>query len=164
MRRLRTFIDQCNQQLYHSQGLNILWPQPSGFLFVSIDVSEHPSVLNLNNSTKTDGNRVLCKHPFALHITKPKLMLFPSDATRIFSHPLHAFVFYTTLLIGRPWQNTFLILFYLPAYWHSALSLLEHITVLQPLIMDTPSKYLLSIFHYLDHCFYTCHIRLSFVH
>lgn len=37
MSRLRSFIEQCNQQLYHSQGLNILWPRPSGFLFMEIE-------------------------------------------------------------------------------------------------------------------------------
>ncbi|KAG8834376.1 hypothetical protein FRC17_009051 [Serendipita sp. 399] len=35
--RLRTFIDQCNEQLYHSQGLNILWPRSNGFLFLEIE-------------------------------------------------------------------------------------------------------------------------------
>ncbi|CAG7847974.1 SubName: Full=Putative uncharacterized protein {ECO:0000313/EMBL:EGN94093.1} [Serendipita indica DSM 11827] len=37
MSRLRTFIDQCNEQLYHSQGLNILWPRSNGFLFLEIE-------------------------------------------------------------------------------------------------------------------------------
>lgn len=37
MSRLRTFIDQCNEQLYHSQGLNILWPRQNGFLFLEIE-------------------------------------------------------------------------------------------------------------------------------
>ncbi|KAG9055036.1 hypothetical protein FS842_003331 [Serendipita sp. 407] len=36
-KRLKTFIDQCNEQLYHSQGLNILWPRSNGFLFLEIE-------------------------------------------------------------------------------------------------------------------------------
>jgi len=46
MSRLRTFIDQCNQQLYHSQGLNILWPRSNGFLFVRLNhYSSTPNML-----------------------------------------------------------------------------------------------------------------------
>lgn len=36
MRRLRRYIDACNEQLYNPQGLNILWPRSVGFLFVRL--------------------------------------------------------------------------------------------------------------------------------
>ena len=36
MRRLKRYIDACNEQLYNPQGLNILWPRAVGFLFVRL--------------------------------------------------------------------------------------------------------------------------------
>ncbi|KAJ1310909.1 hypothetical protein OPQ81_009423 [Rhizoctonia solani] len=37
MRRLRLLIDQLNREVYNPQGLNILWPQRTAFLFLEIE-------------------------------------------------------------------------------------------------------------------------------
>ncbi|KEP54599.1 coiled-coil vesicle tethering family A protein [Rhizoctonia solani 123E] len=37
MQRLRLLIDQLNREVYNPQGLNILWPQRSAFLFLEIE-------------------------------------------------------------------------------------------------------------------------------
>ncbi|CAE6463599.1 unnamed protein product [Rhizoctonia solani] len=37
MRRLRLLIDQLNREIYNPQGLNILWPQRTAFLFLEIE-------------------------------------------------------------------------------------------------------------------------------
>ncbi|KAG8762947.1 hypothetical protein FRC11_006894 [Ceratobasidium sp. 423] len=37
MRRLRLLIDQLNREIYNPQGLNVLWPQRTAFLFLEIE-------------------------------------------------------------------------------------------------------------------------------
>lgn len=46
MQRLRLLIDQLNREIYNPQGLNILWPQRSAFLFVSASLVRSTILLN----------------------------------------------------------------------------------------------------------------------
>ncbi|CAE6504196.1 unnamed protein product [Rhizoctonia solani] len=66
MQRLRLLIDQLNREVYNPQGLNILWPQRSAFLFLEIEyygvaALAHASHMNASIPEAAVPSDILCR-------------------------------------------------------------------------------------------------------